>query len=271
MRIKWSDEKLAEFAEKCRKALNISLWQKFDVLSFIRGLENASNPNVKIKFVPVSSGYMRGALAKAEPKFRTVNYVQGLMDRLISGDWTAAAIFLEEIGHIFLHPEADVRNHSIGEDHRAKVIPEIREQEEEVEKFVWYLLAPISEVYSETNPQRLAEKFGMTLESANDYCAHIAETRNKTERRTRTLPPNVIDLVARKKPRITTVTKVAVPSPLSKRNKPNNVQLELPLAGPSGGWANGFLDETCGNCGRSTVRKVGGCKQCLCGEEYGCN
>ena len=192
-------------------------------------------------------------------------------DKLILGDREAAAIFLEEIGHIFLHPEADVRNHSIGEDHRARVIPEIQEQEEEVEKFVWYLLAPISEVYSEADPQRLAEKFGMTLESANDYCAHIAETRNKTEKRSRTLPANVIEFVARKKPRTTNVSKIAVPSPLTKRNKPDDAQLELSLIKPSSGRANGFLDETCGSCGRPTLRYVGGCKQCLCGEEYGCN
>lgn len=271
MRRNWSDDQLAEFAEKCRKAWGLLPWKKLDVLKLVRSLETAANPAVRIKFVEVSSGYMKGALAKAEPRFRVVNYIQGLMDKLIRGDRKAAEVFLEEIGHIFLHPSADVMSHAEGQDQRARIIPEIQEQEEEVEKFVWYLLAPISEVYSEIDPQRLAETFGMTLDSANDYCSHIAETRNRTERVKRPLPPNVIDFVARQKKKFTTIKRITVSGPTPTAADSKEIQLQLPLVSPSKKSSTAFLDEVCENCGQATLRMMGGCKQCLCGEEYGCS
>ena len=181
MRKKWSDEDIASLAIKLRKALNLPDWQQIDVADLATKLQRDSRPAVRIDFEECSSGYLKGFAAKARPKERKVSMIYGLWQKLIKGDSHAAAIILEEIGHIFMHPEAMTIDHADGIDVKAANHPEFAEMEEEAQKFVFYTFAPIEEVYSWTDAERLVKQFGMPLELAKGYIDHLRSTRVWTQ------------------------------------------------------------------------------------------
>jgi len=268
MRSGWTDGQIAEIAEKIRKYLNIPPWGKINVPLLIQMLRTDSRPQVRIEFRECDPSFLRGAAAKTEPKERVIHYRKGLWKELMGGGAAAVAVFLEEIGHVFLHPEAEVIYHSLGPDAKADNYPEYAAMEEEAEKFVFYSFAPIAEVYSETKFENLVAKYDMPLTLAKKYIRHLESTRNSIEGTTRPIPDKVVRLRSSKpksRPvKASTTPRLADSGPAKSYGDANTATAQSMPIGV-------FLNEGCTACGAKTVRIIAGCKQCLCGQDDGCS
>ncbi len=267
MRKAWENSSIAQLAEDLRKFLGIPLWMRIDVKALILKFEHHSDERKRIRFVEMPAGYLKGFSAKARPKDRTIFYKAGLMDQAIAGVASAIAIFIEEMGHCFLHKTVDSIDHAEGADSRAANFFEFQEMEEEARKFVFYTFAPVSEVYSVTDPSFLIEKFGMPADLATEYVEHLKETRREIEK----LPAsdNVVRYRKSRRPEkksLVKKTRGVEPKPWL-FTAPANANMATAIHNPFAG----FLDEICDSCSNKTMRNIGGCKQCLCGQSNGCD
>ncbi len=267
MRKAWTDGSIAQLAEDLRKFLGLPLWMRIDVKTLILKFEHHPDERKRIRFVEMPAGYLKGFAAKARPKNRTIFYKSGLMDQAVAGVASAIAIFIEEMGHCFLHKTVDSIDHAEGADSRAANFYEFQEMEEEARKFVFYTFAPVSEVYSVTDPKFLVEKFGMPADLAAEYVEHLKETRGEIEKHP--APDSVIKYRKRRKLEKKSIgkqneTQALLPWQFS---APSNANTATALNNPHAG----FLDEKCDACNNKTLRNIGGCKQCLCGQTNGCD
>ena len=262
----FDDGELATIAERLRKAAGFRPMERLDVAKLVGKFELATDKNVKITFREASPGYIRGALAQAQPKERRVLYSEGLLAKAIVGDRNASYVFLEEIAHVVLRHDARVLNHSIGADIKVKSNFEIELMEDEAKKLVWYLQAPISEVFSIKDRSSLISLFGMTEQAAQQYFSHIVATREGFEKKDQLLPSNVL--------RFERSSKVSLSTTVSLKDAANeNLRPKNPKNDPVSAKTqySAFSHIPCRNCGKMSVIIQSGCQHCIdCGEEDGC-
>ncbi|CAN0259529.1 unnamed protein product, partial [Phaeothamnion confervicola] len=112
-----------------------------------------------------------------------------------AGDSEACQVLLEEIGHLLMHSSSPILDHAIGIDLRAQNSELVAQKEREAEKFVWYSMAPVDEVYAQTEAVLLMTRYGMSLSYAQNYLVHLRRTRNRIEKTSRPLPGVVLDFM----------------------------------------------------------------------------
>jgi hypothetical protein len=195
-----------------------------------------------------------------------VHYSNGLLLGVASGDKDAAHVILEEIAHVVLKHDANVLNHAIGPDIKVKANFAIELMEEEAKKFVWFVQAPISEVYGIRDKSILINSFGMSESAADEYFQHILQTRHKLEKKARSLPVGVIDFLSPENRR-----KRASGLKLEAANENTAVAEKSLQSVTQKNQYSAFSHIPCNNCGMLSIVIQSGCQHCTnCGDENGC-
>ena len=172
---------------------------------------------------------------------------------------------------MLMHSSSPVLDHAIGMDLRAKNSELVAQKEREAEKFVWHSMAPVDEVYAQTEPAILMTRYGMSLNYAQKYLVHLRRTRSRIEKTNRPLPGVVLDFMeAAKSKGYPIKTQVGLLN-ASDEKSGEITGLSPTSANKQEFFERGFLDEKCPNCRLKKMRIVGGCKQCTCGENQGCD
>lgn len=273
----WSDDEIAILAGKVRSFAGCGPSDRLDVGKLIKRMQENPDRLARVTFIEASSSELSRSLARAEPKNRIVRYQPNLKNRAEAGDPVACQVLLEEIGHLLMHSSSPVLDHAIGVDLRAQNSEEVAQKEREAEKFVWYSMAPIDEVYAQTEPVLLMTRYGMSLNYAQKYLVHLRRTRNRIEKTSRPLPGVVLDFIEAAKSKGYPI-KTKVESSYASVKQSGEPVDTPPIADTppisvhkQEQFERGFLDETCPSCHFKKMRIVGGCKQCTCGENQGCD
>ena len=111
----------------------------------------------------------------------------------------------------------------------------------------------------------------MSLKYAQKYLVHLRRTRSRIEKTSRPLPGVVLDFIEAAKSKgypIRTQVELLHESD----EKSGETTNSAPTGVPRPEFVErGYLDEKCPNCHFKKMRIVGGCKQCSCGENQGCD
>lgn len=267
----WSDDEIAILAERVRAKTKCHPNDRLDVPRLIQEMREDADRTARVAFVPCTDKELPRSRARAESQLRIIRYRQSVMDAAVAGDPEAGEVFLEEIGHMLMHTSSPVLDNAIGVDLRAANREDVRVKEREAEKFIWYCKAPISEVYSATDPSYLVAKFGLSPIAAKAYVEHLRRTRNRIERTGRSLPAFVINFQseAEKRGYRTRARNGNVAVSEKASTTPNATTHDSTSVIQSG---SGFLPESCECCGQRMLRLLGGCRQCMnCGDNQGCD
>jgi hypothetical protein len=260
----WADSEIATLAEKVRLFAGCGPHERIDVGHLIKRLQEDPDRLARVTFIEVSPVLLSRSLARAEPKKRIVRYQTGLREKAEIGDPGACQVFLEEIGHIYMHSELPALDHALAIDLRAKNNPAVARMESEAEKFVFYCMASVTEEYGQTDAAVLTEKYGMTTAKAEKYVEHLRRTKNQIERTSRQLPAKVLDFLDEAKKR-GHVVKTQTAQPPCEVEYPA-IQLIKPVSifrSSDDASENRFLSDLCPNCGKRTLLDLGRQTRCI--------